>query len=95
MHEIANGAVYSPLRIFFASVGAAQGSLPRSGAGELARVQTSRCRSTRLLPGRSPGPHAPRRVGEIAARIEVFGIDAVTFRQIAWREARVAMRLAQ
>ena len=36
-------------------------------------------------------PHARRRVGEIAARIEAFGIDAVTFRQIAWRQARVAV----
>jgi hypothetical protein len=36
-------------------------------------------------------PHAHRRVGEIAARIEALGIDAVTFRQIARREARIAV----
>jgi len=36
-------------------------------------------------------PHAHRRVGEIAARVEALGIDAVTFRQIARREARVAV----
>ena len=35
--------------------------------------------------------HAHRRVGEIAALIEALGIGAVTFRQIAWREARVAV----
>ena len=36
-------------------------------------------------------PHARRRVGEIATRIEALGTDAVTFRQIARREARIAV----
>src|SRR5580704_5438219 len=36
-------------------------------------------------------PHARRRVGKIATRIEALGTDAVTFRQIARREARIAV----
>src|SRR5258706_1755167 len=36
-------------------------------------------------------PHARRRVGETAARVEAFRVQAIAFGQIAWREARVAV----
>jgi len=36
-------------------------------------------------------PHARRRVGEIAARVETFRIEAIAFRQIARRKTRVTV----
>src|SRR6476620_7164198 len=36
-------------------------------------------------------PHARRRVGEIAARVEASCVEAIAFRQIARRKTRVAM----
>ena len=36
-------------------------------------------------------PHARRRVGEIAARVKAFRVEAIAFRQIARRETRVAV----
>src|SRR5258707_9923396 len=36
-------------------------------------------------------PYARRRVGETAARVEAFRVQAIAFGQIAWREARVAV----
>src|SRR3954452_11744776 len=34
-------------------------------------------------------PHARRRVGESAAPVEAFRVEAIAFRHIAWRETRV------
>ena len=44
-----------------------------------------------LANGTTNTPSKANGVGEIAALIEALGIGAVTFRQIAWREARVAV----